>query len=373
MGAGVLAASFRAKAAVLAALSFSALVSACATEDAVDFNNAGVLAGRQGDYDVAIADYDKAIVLDPGFAFAYNNRGEAYLRKGDLDAAIADFNVAIAKQRNFTEALNNRANAYLAGKDYESAIQDYSAALELFAHGHSVSHNELVKFALLTNRAKAYVAMKDYKAAIQDYNATLELYSHGSGALHDNSIKFTVLTRRARAYNAIGDHASALPDYKEISQLSPSSASEYALRSTAWHMLYDWDHEIADTREVLNRAPEGRLKAVALNNLCMALAAKNTSLDEALSDCTQSLAINLGGPAYNSRGFVYLRMRRYREAIKDYDTALRTKPDLPTALYGRGIAKLRSGDKKGGKRDIAAAAKLDSSIAAQFENYGISP
>ena len=31
-----------------------------------------------GDYDRAIADYDRAIKLKGDFAFAYNNRGSAY-------------------------------------------------------------------------------------------------------------------------------------------------------------------------------------------------------------------------------------------------------------------------------------------------------
>ncbi|MGA9890878.1 MAG: tetratricopeptide repeat protein [Xanthobacteraceae bacterium] len=42
----------------------------------------------------AIADYDRAIALDPGFALAYNNRGAAYGKKGDLDCAIASAGAA---------------------------------------------------------------------------------------------------------------------------------------------------------------------------------------------------------------------------------------------------------------------------------------
>ena len=45
----------------------------------------------KGKYDDAIADYDKAIALDPNDAGAYTNRGVAYGRKGDKDQAIADF------------------------------------------------------------------------------------------------------------------------------------------------------------------------------------------------------------------------------------------------------------------------------------------
>ena len=50
---------------------------------------------NKGDYDRAIADYDRAIQLKPDYADAYVGRGVAYGEKGDYDRAIADFDRAI--------------------------------------------------------------------------------------------------------------------------------------------------------------------------------------------------------------------------------------------------------------------------------------
>jgi len=52
----------------------------------------------------AIADYSKAIELDPKFAPAYNARGITYAKKGDPDRAIADFDNAIELDPKYTVA-----------------------------------------------------------------------------------------------------------------------------------------------------------------------------------------------------------------------------------------------------------------------------
>jgi tetratricopeptide (TPR) repeat protein len=49
----------------------------------------------KGDRDRAIADYDKAIGINPGHAPAFYNRGNAYYAKGDRDRAMADYDRAI--------------------------------------------------------------------------------------------------------------------------------------------------------------------------------------------------------------------------------------------------------------------------------------
>ena len=56
------------------------------------------------DYDRAIADYTKAIEIDPKFADAYYNRGLAYCYKQDYDRAITDYTKAIEIDPKFAIA-----------------------------------------------------------------------------------------------------------------------------------------------------------------------------------------------------------------------------------------------------------------------------
>lgn len=85
----------------------------------------------EGEYDLAINNFNKAIKLDSNFADSYNHRGAAYSNKGNLDSAITDFTKAIKLNPKFYVAYLNRATAYVAKKDFKSAIADFTKIIEL--------------------------------------------------------------------------------------------------------------------------------------------------------------------------------------------------------------------------------------------------
>ncbi len=72
----------------------------------------------------------------------------------------------------------------------------------------------------------------------------------------------------------------------------------------------------------------------------------------------------------DTRGFANLKLGQLDKAMADYSDALDINPKLPTSLYGRGIARLRKGDRRG-STDIAAAKAIDADIATEFARYGI--
>jgi Flp pilus assembly protein TadD len=74
---------------------------------------------------------------------------------------------------------------------------------------------------------------------------------------------------------------------------------------------------------------------------------------------------------YDSRGLTHLKMGRLGAAIDDYSSALGLDPKSASALYGRGYAKLRNGDKASGDTDILAARKIESEIGDEFARYGV--
>ena len=68
----------------------------------------------KGDHDRAIADFTKAIEINPHDAEAYYNRGIANQVKGDRDLAIADYTRALEIKPRHARAHYNRAAVYQA-------------------------------------------------------------------------------------------------------------------------------------------------------------------------------------------------------------------------------------------------------------------
>jgi tetratricopeptide (TPR) repeat protein len=94
--------------------------------------------------------------------------------------------------------------------------------------------------------------------------------------------------------------------------------------------------------------------------------------DRAVADFDQ--LIRLAPPnavVLSKRCFARAILGRLESALSDCNGALRLNPQLSASLYGRGLAKRKTGDAEGGDADIAAAKALTSGIVEQFARYGV--
>ena len=72
--------------------------------------------------DKAIADYNKAIEINPKFAGFYANRGNIYQNQGNLQQAISDYNNAIDRNPNDSSSFYNRGLAYYGLEEYGKSL-----------------------------------------------------------------------------------------------------------------------------------------------------------------------------------------------------------------------------------------------------------
>ncbi len=209
--------------------------------------NRGIVYYDTERYDLAIADFNAVLSLDPEYAPAFNRRAMTYRYKPDPDRALSDFNRAIALDpRNANYALN-RGNVYLDLGQYEHAIADYDRALGLNP-----------KFGVAYNqRAVAFRRKGDYARAIEDYTASIPI----------NPRPAVAYSNRGEAYRYSNALDLALADYNAALRIDPRHAPAYRGRAVVLESKGDLARALADYRSSNALDPKNATAANGLRRL----------------------------------------------------------------------------------------------------------
>ena len=131
-------------------------------ESGEDLVNRGIEKAKKGDLDGAMADFDRAIKLNPKDDAPYYNRAQAKWLKKDTAGAIADYTRAIELGSTNPAAYNNRGNARAENNDRDGAIADYTRAIELKPNYARAYYNRAM---VKKEKGDATGAAADFKAA----------------------------------------------------------------------------------------------------------------------------------------------------------------------------------------------------------------
>lgn len=106
----------------------------------------------------AVADYSKALELDPDFPMTWHNRGLVFAALGDYARALADYNEALARDPDFTAALGSRGVAYREMGEPQKALADLDRAIAIDPD--AARHYQ--------NRANVRCTLGDIDGSVQD-------------------------------------------------------------------------------------------------------------------------------------------------------------------------------------------------------------
>ena len=100
-------------------------------ESATAHNNRGLALDEMGQRVAAIADFERAVALDPRNYFAYNNMGVIYGKEGLFDKSIEYFLKAVALNPRHADSYCNLGLSYFYIHQYDNAFKHYNKAIEL--------------------------------------------------------------------------------------------------------------------------------------------------------------------------------------------------------------------------------------------------
>lgn len=161
-----------------------------------------------GQLDKALENTEKAIALNPASFMAYRNRGILNEKMLRLDSAIADFSQAINLKPTYYEAYNNRGLIYAKTGQFDKAIADYIEAIAVNPR----------YFNAYLNRGIAFTLTGQYDRALEDFNRAIHLGQDDAVAYYN----------RGMFYRRTGNIEQALADVRKACGLGNEKACSAA-------------------------------------------------------------------------------------------------------------------------------------------------
>lgn len=290
---------------------------------------------EKGDFNQAIASYNKAIEIDPESAEAYFYRGRAYKKKDELKKAEDDFTQAIKLKSSFADAYRERGMLnYTKGKCCsQNALNDFTKAIDLNQDLESYYYRGDIRLAEGTISLR--IAIEDFSDAIKIKPDFVEAYR-----------------KRAEAYTKQGDYDHAIADYGTLIKLRPNDLDAYKNRGILYYNNNKRDMSDLAIKD-FDQAIKMGIKDSRIYLYRGKTLIKQHQLPEALENLNKVLSLkkDLDEPsqadAYFSRGEIYEELadaqvsreeknegkKKYDEAIADYTSAIELQPSSIIEIY----------------------------------------
>lgn len=345
----------------------------------------------------ALADYRRAIELEPSFADTRFHLADTFSQAGLDDEALSEYAVAIALDPRFLEAFNNRALLHSRRKNHLLALDDLSSALRIAEYP-----------AGFRNRAYVYVEMKRFAEAIADYDKAIALRPTAAyltsraqarlkwGQAHFDRAKLDLAAAiladadhrwafftRALIFYREGDHAAAMRDLGLAENVVAPAMIDYAKglvlkasgRSAEGQAAIDRARREAPTidevmeDEGVTRDPSPIAVAIQAAtpmrsaNATLCEHARTSDFALRLADCTAAIKTRKNpstlASAYLQRAQAYMATGKRAEALPDFEEAIKLNPNEALAYEGRAAVRLHlANDFAGAAQDYARAVVL---------------
>lgn len=295
----------------------------------------------------ALEDAHSVIEAMPKNPYFYNLRGSLHLLLRKHMQALFDFNKALQLKPDLHNALVNRGIARAELGDKALALQDFTAAIQLKPQLPS----------LYKNRSKFHLQFNDSKAALADLAQVLKISPKDGDAL----------LRRAKIFLLQKKYNEALPDLNRLLQLTPNHIEGRFRRSLVYRKSNALRKARGDLLFLLKTKPK-----TVMDRIMQGQALHDFKrYQEAIDKYNEGVAMDSKNPVlFFSRGRAYRVLNDLNQAIRDFSSAIKIRPNYVEAYGGRAACFSKLNKINEAISDYSQALQLNPGIASYYANRG---
>lgn len=294
----------------------------------------GLQQAESGDYVTAVFYFSKAIEFNPSLATAYINRGNAKYHLIDYKGALTDYAKAQKLKLTWEESYElyyYKGLTLVALKNLREAMADFNYAIRLNPEQPDAYYNRSI--------LKGYLG--DYQGELEDLNKAILLKPEDDNAYNSRGITKSMM----------GNWNGAVQDFAKCIELNNMNSDAYFNRAIILYEMAKYLEALSDFNKAIELKPDAESFNRRANVKCRIKDYKGAFEDynTAINSDTSNYV------AFLNRGYLKFDLKDYQSAMKDYDKALKIKPDYALAYYNRAQAKGKLGDLKGEIEDYTKA------------------
>ena len=234
-------------------------------------NNLGLVLAERDALDEAIAEFRRAVEIDPAFVEAQSNLGHFLARKGFSQEAIAHLNQALAVEPGFVNAHNSLGNILADRGALDEAIQHFRKALKTDPQS-AMTHYNLGR--ALAKQGNTEEAIAQYRSALEIDPKDVDVH---------NNLGLLFLSR--------GNTDPAVEQFREALRINPNYAKAYFNLGKVYAQQDRLDEAVQNFQKALQIQPG---IAEIHENLARALARQGKRA-EALQEYQEALRLLQAG------------------------------------------------------------------------------
>lgn len=173
------------------------------------------------------------------------------------------------------------------------------------------------------------------------------------------------LVQQGRVWFSHGRHEEALKAFETALQADPASRAALLGKGESLVKLQRYDDAVRALDEYLKKAGPATADVYHLRGLVQAKLGKYS---QAIADYTQALTIRQDTGTYTQRGWAYLANSAPKQALADFEEAIRLDRKNGDAYNGRGLARLNFGQYRSAVLDAEEAVRRSSATPRQLLN-----